>query len=57
VRAKIEGRKIVPLPKPKPTKPTSLLEALRESAGASKPPGKSKKRTAHREAPARRKAS
>jgi DNA end-binding protein Ku len=33
VRAKIEGRKIIPLRKPEPTKPTDLLEALRLSAG------------------------
>ena len=35
VRAKIEGRKIVPLRQPEPTKPNDLLEALRMSAGNS----------------------
>ena len=36
VKAKLEGRKVVPLPKPAaPTKPNDLLEALRQSAGAS----------------------
>jgi DNA end-binding protein Ku len=35
VRAKIEGRKIVPLRQPEPTKPNDLLEALRLSAGES----------------------
>jgi DNA end-binding protein Ku len=33
VKAKIEGRKIVPIKKPEPTKPNDLLEALRLSAG------------------------
>ena len=33
VKAKIEGRKVVPLRKPEPTKPNDLLEALRLSAG------------------------
>jgi DNA end-binding protein Ku len=33
VSAKIDGRKIVPLKKPEPTKPNDLLEALRMSAG------------------------
>lgn len=32
VRAKIEGRKIVPIRQPEPTKPNDLLEALRLSA-------------------------
>ncbi len=40
VKAKIEGRKVVPLRRPEPTKKNDLLEALRESAGVSK--GKSK---------------
>ena len=35
VRAKIEGRKIVPLRQPEPTKPNDLLEALRMSASNS----------------------
>lgn len=63
VRAKIEGRKVVPLKRPEPTKPNDLLEALRLSAGdkggktARKPAARkapAKKTTA---APARRKAS
>lgn len=33
VKAKIEGRKVVPLKRPEPTKPNNLLEALRMSAG------------------------
>ncbi|HEY0033265.1 MAG TPA: Ku protein, partial [Devosia sp.] len=33
--AKIEGRKIVPLRQPEPTKPNDLLEALRMSASNS----------------------
>jgi DNA end-binding protein Ku len=33
VKAKIEGRKVVPLKRPEPTKPNDLLEALRLSAG------------------------
>lgn len=33
VRQKIEGRKVVPLKRPEPTKPSKLLEALRLSAG------------------------
>lgn len=33
VKAKIEGRKVVPLKRPEPTKPNDLLEALRMSAG------------------------
>jgi DNA end-binding protein Ku len=33
VKAKIDGRKVVPLRRPEPTKPNDLLEALRLSAG------------------------
>ena len=33
VKAKIEGRKVIPLRRPEPTKSNDLLEALRESAG------------------------
>ena len=41
VKAKIEGRKVVPLRRPEPTKPNDLLEALRLSAGGTeKPEGK-----------------
>ncbi|HEY8575265.1 MAG TPA: Ku protein [Devosia sp.] len=35
VKAKIEGRKVVPLRRPEPTKANDLLEALRLSAGGS----------------------
>ena len=68
VKAKIEGRKIVPLRQPEPTKANDLLEALRLSAGNSnegkaKAPAKksstAKKASAaeKKAAPARRKAS
>ncbi|QYO75170.1 Ku protein [Devosia salina] len=40
VRAKIEGRKVVPLKRPEPTKSNNLLEALRMSAGGNKAAGK-----------------
>ncbi|MEO8683973.1 MAG: Ku protein [Devosia sp.] len=57
VRAKIEGRKVVPLRRPEPTKPNDLLEALRLSAGgkenvpskkasSTKKPASTKKRSA-----------
>lgn len=62
VRAKIEGRKIIPFKKPEPTKPNNLLEALRMSAGgdekADKKPAKrtrSKKAASTTEKPAPRK--
>ena len=68
VKAKIEGRKVIPLRRPEPTKSNDLLEALRESAGvkggakAKKPARKTtqkastaKSKTAA--APARKKAS
>jgi DNA end-binding protein Ku len=35
IRAKIQGRKVVPIRPPKPTRPNDLLEALRMSAGVS----------------------
>lgn len=69
VKAKIEGRKVVPLRRPEPTKPNDLLEALRLSAGGKeKAPGKrtssAKTKTksksgasASKRAPAHRKAS
>jgi len=69
VKAKIEGRKVVPLRRPEPTKPNDLLEALRMSAGgkesgpakkpATKKTGTTKKAasTTEKKAPARRKAS
>lgn len=68
VRAKIDGRKIVPLRQPEPTKPNDLLEALRMSAGnsneakpkaAAKKTGTAKKAASaeKKPAPARRKAS
>lgn len=64
VRAKIEGRKVIPLKRPEPTKSNDLLEALRLSAGqkdsakgksASK--ARSTKKAATSREPARRKAS
>jgi DNA end-binding protein Ku len=64
VRAKIEGRKIIPFKKPEPTKPNDLLEALRmsaESKGATaEKPSKAraaKKKPAAETAPPRKKAS
>lgn len=43
VKAKIEGRKVVPLKRPEPTKANDLLEALRLSAGGTgKPADKNK---------------
>lgn len=52
VRAKIEGRKVVPLKRPEPTKPNDLLEALRLSAGDKG--GKTARKTAARKAPAKK---
>lgn len=52
VRAKIEGRKIVPLRRPEPTKPNDLLEALRLSAG-----GKDKRNGGKKSAPAKKSAT
>jgi DNA end-binding protein Ku len=47
VKAKIEGREIRRRPEPKETKPSDLLEALRQSVGAGKsPPPKAKTKTA-----------
>ena len=57
VRAKIEGRKVIPLRRPEPTKPNDLLEALRLSAegkenapskkaSSTKKPASTKKRSA-----------
>lgn len=50
VKAKIDGRKIVPLKRPEPTKKNDLLEALRMSAGgsgeAAKKPSKSARKKA-----------
>lgn len=67
VKAKVEGRKIIPFKRPETTKPSDLLEALRMSAGSksSKPATKSgsKKATgksadaAPKRASSRRKAS
>jgi len=67
VKAKIEGRKIIPFKRPETTKPTDLLEALRLSAGSKddKPAAKSRgkkvgtKKTDEvaKRAPPRRKAS
>jgi DNA end-binding protein Ku len=61
VKAKMEGRKITPPKLPAPTKPTDLMEALRQSAGAAgtlPPRAKGKKTTAKDKAkPKRRKAA
>lgn len=66
VRAKIEGRKIVPFKRPEPTKPNDLLEALRMSAGGNSDGGgrsgkktRAAKKTSENtsRSPARRKAS
>ncbi|SMQ65758.1 DNA end-binding protein Ku [Devosia lucknowensis] len=64
VKAKIEGRKIIPFKKPEPTKPNNLLEALRMSAGGeekveSKPAKRSRKSSAAKteKAAPRKKAS
>lgn len=46
VKAKIEGRKVIPLRRPEPTKSNDLLEALRESAGVAKDGSKTKKAAA-----------
>jgi len=56
VQAKIQGRKIVPIRQPKPTKPNDLLKALRMSVGAKgdKPAGRG---TSTRKATARVKAA
>jgi DNA end-binding protein Ku len=57
VRAKIEGRKIIPLRRPEPTKSNDLLEALRMSAGGGdQPPAKKKtsKRAAAKDVGARK---
>lgn len=56
VKAKIDGRKIIPLPRPTPTKPKDLLEALRISAGEGKKPAASRQSTKS-DKPAHRKAS
>lgn len=45
VKAKIEGRKVVPLRRPQPTKSNDLLEALRQSAGVSDPKKGARKNT------------
>lgn len=59
VKAKIEGRKVVPLRKPKPTKSNDLLEALRQSAGAKggKTKAKGRARTSKASTAERKKAS
>lgn len=56
VKAKIEGRKIIPFKRPETTKPNDLLEALRMSAGGKSSAGKKAAPSAKRAAP-RRKAS
>ena len=57
VRAKIEGRKVVPLRQPKATKPNDLLEALRKSAGQKTAPKSRKQKAANSDASGRKKAS
>lgn len=61
VRAKIEGRKVKPKPKPSEGKVVDLMDALRESAGMTKgkKTGNSKKKAARQRKPAtpRKKAS
>lgn len=60
IKAKIEGRKLRKQPKPEPKKVSSLLDALRQSAGGSKKtaPKKSAKKTVSRKTAApQRKAS
>ncbi|CDZ48312.1 Ku protein [Neorhizobium galegae] len=60
IKAKIEGRKLRKQPKPEPKKVSSLLDALRQSAGGSKKtaPKKSTKKTVSRKTAApQRKAS
>ncbi len=64
VRAKIDGRKIVPLRRPEPTKSNDLLEALRMSAGgeddgkkAAPKKSRTKKASAAEKPAARKKAS
>jgi DNA end-binding protein Ku len=56
VKAKIEGRKIVALPRPAPTKPDNLLEALRLSAGGKAKPAPARRRAGERAKPVQRKA-
>ena len=51
VKAKLEGRKITPPKPPAPTKPSDLMEALRQSAG-----GDSKARADKRKASPRKTA-
>ena len=62
VKAKMEGRKITPPKPPAPTKPSDLMEALRQSAGGDREarPEKSKaapRKTAKSKATKRRRAA
>lgn len=61
VKAKIDGRKVVPLKRPEPTKPNDLLEALRLSAGKKAQAGKTRtsksKSSSPRTKPATKKAA
>jgi DNA end-binding protein Ku len=57
VKAKIEGRKVVPLKQPEPTKPNNLLEALRLSAGGKSGPTATKKKAAAKKPAASRSKS
>lgn len=54
VKAKIEGRKIVPLKRPEPTKKNDLLEALRMSADGEGPSASPAKNTATKKSTARK---
>jgi len=57
VKAKIEGRKVVPLRRPKPTKSNDLMEALRKSAGASKSSAKKTAKKSTRKANSKAKSA
>lgn len=55
VKAKIEGRKVIPLKRPEPTKKNDLLEALRMSAGGKSDAAKAAKKSTTRKTSARKK--
>ncbi len=57
VKAKIEGRKMVPLKRPEPTKANDLLEALRLSAVGKNAPAEKKTTSAKKPASSRAKAA
>jgi DNA end-binding protein Ku len=56
IQAKIQGRKVVPIRQPKPTKPNDLLEALRMSAGVSDSEKKTSRGSASRKSASSRAA-